>query len=370
MTKFVLNTFGDEQETAHASRTRSWAWLRRSGLVLLGLTLAGVAYQQWGEARDARRFPAPGELVSVGDHRLHIWCVGTGQPIVMMISGDGTPSVTLYAAQTKIARFTRVCSYDRAGLGWSDPQTRAMSLGDKVDDLDRLVTAKASGPLVLVPESGGNLIALGYAARAPGRVAGAVFVDASEPDLWFRGTPSVLPSLRQQNLFWQVGWRLGVTRAVLPFAVPAWVDQLSPKLRGQFDAVWSKPMPSYARDAIDTWEQTKVEDRPTARAGLLGDRPIAVIRHGVSGGPEIPAEFEKEWPAAQAKLAKLSSNSRSIVATDNHHPIAEENPQLVADVVRQVIFTIRNRAPLARQAGERRCCHSRSGGTDVSGVLD
>ena len=312
--------------------------------MLLGLTLAGVAYQQWGEARDARRFPAPGELVSVVDHRLHIWCVGTGQPTVMMISGDGTPSVTLYAAQTKIARFTRVCSYDRAGLGWSNPQTRAMSLGNKVYDLDRLVTARASGPLILVRESGGNLIALEYAARAPGKVAGAVFVDASEPDLWFRGMPCVLPSLRRQDMLWQVGWRLGVIRAMLPFAVPAWVDQLSPKLKGQFDAVWSKPMPGYARDAIDTWEQTRVEDRPTARPGLLGDRPIVVIRHGVSGGREIPPEFEKEWPAAQAKLAKLSSNGRSIVAADNHHSIAEENPQLVAKAVQQIVAEIRSRS--------------------------
>lgn len=325
------------------SRSRLWVWIRRSGLLLLGLTLAGVGYQQWGEARDARRFPAPGMLVSVGDHRLHIWCVGTGQPTVMMISGDGTPSVTLYAAQTMIARFTRVCSYDRAGLGWSDRQTRAMSLDDKVEDLSRLVSAKANGPLVLVPESGGNLIALGYAARAPGRVVGAVFVDASEPNLWFRGTPSVLPSLRRQDLFWQTGWRLGIIRVALPFAVPAWVNQLPPKLRGQFDAVWSKPMPSYARDGIDTWEQTKVEDRPTARAGLLGDRPIIVIRHGLSGGPEIPPEFETEWPAAQAKLARLSSNSRLIVATKNHHPIAEENPQLVVGAVRQVVTAARNR---------------------------
>lgn len=336
------------------TRSRPWVWMRRSGLVLLGLALAGVGYQQWGEARDARQFPAPGTLVSVGDHRLHIWCIGTGQPTVMMISGDGTPSVTLYAAQTMIARFTRVCSYDRAGLGWSDRQTRAMSLGDKVDDLDQLVIAKVNGPLVLVPESGGNLIALGYLARAPGRVVGAVFVDASEPHLWFRGTPSVLPSMRRQDVLWQAGWRLGIIRAALPFAVPTWVDQLPPKLRGQFDAVWSKPMPNYARDAIDTWEQTKVEDRPTARAGLLGDRPIIVIQHGLTGGPEIPPEFQKEWPTAQAKLAKLSSNSRSIVATNNHHPIAEENPQLVAEAVRQIVTAARIRDRESRVSASRK----------------
>lgn len=323
------------------SGSRSWIWVRRCGLSVLGLALVGIGYQQWGEAHDARRFPAPGVLVSVGDHRLHIWCIGTGQPTVMMISGDGTPSVTLYAAQTRIAQFTRVCSYDRAGLGWSDPQHRAMSLGDKVADFERLVIAKTSGPLVLVPESGGNLVALGYAARAPERVAGAVFVDASEPTLWFRGTPSIIPSMRRQDLLWQAGWRLGIIRVLLPFAVPTWVDRLPPQLRGQFDAIWSKPMPSYARDGIDTSEQTKVQDRPTARAGLLGDRSIIVIQHGVSGGREIPPEFEKEWPAAQEKLAGLSSNSRLIVATNNHHPIAEENPRLVAKAVWQVVSQVR-----------------------------
>ena len=88
------------------------------------------------------------------------------------------------------------------------------------------------------------------------------------------------------------------------------------------------------------------------RAGLLGDRPIIVISHGVSGEPGIPPEFEKEWPAAQAKLAKLSSNSRLIVATDNHHPIAEENPQLVAGAVWQIVSSVRSRAQSMKAGGQ------------------
>jgi pimeloyl-ACP methyl ester carboxylesterase len=217
-----------------------------------------------------------------------------------------------------------------------------MSLPDMVGDLEALLAnGKVEGPFVLVPESFGGMIALAYAKRNPTRIAGAVFVDASEPDLWFRLAPTSFGSMKRKDILWQVGWRLGIIRAALPYGSPDWVQKLPPKLRGEFDAVWSKPMASYANDAIDVLEQTKRSERPKATPGLLGVRPIIVLRHGKTGGMGMDADFEKEWPAAQAKLAALSSDSRLIVARDNGHPIAEENPQLVAGAVREIVAKVR-----------------------------
>jgi pimeloyl-ACP methyl ester carboxylesterase len=317
-------------------------WLKRLGLVFALLTIAGIGYQLWGEWRDKRVFPLPGQLVDVGGHRLHIWCVGQGSPTVLMLSGGGTPTVTMYDAQTRIGAFTRVCSYDRAGLGWSDPPTKPMSLPDMVDDLDALLlNGNIDGPFVLVPESFGGMVALAYAQRNPTKIAGAVFVDASEPDLWFRVSPKSHEAMKRNDMLWQVGWRLGIIRAALPFAAPDWVANLSPKLKGEFEAVWSRPMASFANDAIDAFQQTKISQRPSATPGLLGESPIIVLRHGKSGGMGTEEDFEKEWPAAQAKLAELSSDSRLIVAKENGHPIAEENPQLVADAVREIVSKVR-----------------------------
>jgi pimeloyl-ACP methyl ester carboxylesterase len=311
--------------------------------ILLGLLLvAGLAFEQWGEWRDARRFPPPGSLISVGDHRLHLRCVGQGQPTVLLLSGDSTPSVTLYEVQDRIAAYAQVCSYDRAGLGWSDPATKPMGLVDQVDDLASLLqAADIRGPFILVPESGGSLIALSYFARAPGKVAGMVLVDGSEPDLWFRGSPDEFPSMRMMDPVWQAAWRLGIIRAALPFAVPDWVATLRPTTKGQFYAVWSKPMPGYTRDTIDRWERTAVADRPTVIPGAWGTRPILLLRHGKAGGMGIPAQYEGEWPAAQARLATLSTNSKTIVAGANHHPIAEENPALVDAQVKALTMEIR-----------------------------
>lgn len=316
--------------------------MKRIVTLLAATVMLGVLYQQWGQARDAKQFPAPGALISVGDHRLHLWCIGKGAPTVLLLSGGGTPAVTMYDAQTRIGTFTKVCSYDRAGLGWSDPPTKAMSLPDMVGDLEALLLkGNVEGPFVLVPESFGGMVALAYAKRNPAKIAGAVFVDASEPDLWFRLAPTSFGSMKRKDMLWQVGWRLGIIRAALPLGAPDWVEKLPPKLKGEFTAVWSRPMASYANDSNDALEQTKVSDRPSATPGLLGKSPIIVLRHGTSGGMGMDEDFEKEWPAAQAKLAMLSSDSRLIVAEDNGHPIAEENPQLVADAVRDIVSKVR-----------------------------
>ncbi|MBB6503444.1 pimeloyl-ACP methyl ester carboxylesterase [Sphingomonas endophytica] len=318
--------------------------MRRASWITIGvgaLLLSGFAYQHIAERIDAVRHPAPGRLVAVGDHRLHLWCAGPGSPTVLLLSGDGTPSVTMYAEQRRIAADTRVCSYDRAGLGWSDPAPQPMGLRGQVDDLERLLArGGVDGPLVLVPESGGNVIALAFFRRAPQRVVGMVMVDGSEPSLWFRGSPDEFPMLRLTDPLWQAGWRLGIIRLILPFAVPSWVEALPPDLRGQFDAVWSRPMPGQVRDPVDRWEQTPVGGRPRAVSGMLGDRPLVVIRHGLAGGMGVPEKYKTEWPAAQAWLARLSRDSEMLVATRNHHPIAEENPALVSAQVRRVVARV------------------------------
>lgn len=315
-----------------------WASLALGILILLGLS-----YEHWAEYRDAVRTPPPGRMLTIGDHRLHLWCTGQGRPTVLLLSGDGTPSVTMYAAQHRIGTFTTACSYDRAGLGWSDPAVRPMGLAAQMRDLIGVVhQGRLATPLVLVPESGGNVLALSFFDRVPGAVAGMVMVDGSEPDLWFRGSPDEFPSMRMMNPVWQAGWQLGLVRLVLPHAVPPWVQVLPAPLRMQFDAVWSKPMPGYVRDTIDRWERTPIAMRPRIVAGAMGSRPLIVLRHGQPGGMGVPEKYEAQWGAAQAKLATLSTASETIVARHNHHPIAEENPALVSDQVHRMVEKIRS----------------------------
>lgn len=316
-------------------------WLKRIGIVFLILTTLGICYQQWGEWRDKRAFPMPGKLVDVGGHRLHIWCIGRGSPTILMLSGGGTPSVSSYDLQTRLAKTSRVCSYDRAGLGWSDPPKQRMGMSQIGADLEVLLARSGEkGPYLLVPESFGGMVAFAMATNTPDQVTGIVAVDASEPDLWYRVSGLEHASMRMRDHLWQVGWRVGLIRLLFDSQAPPWVGNMPPDLRGQFIAIWSRPMASFADDAIDAYEQTPLSERPKAVPGLLGNKPLIVISHGRKD-KWLGREFEQGWPEAQMVWTKVSTRSEHIIASTNGHAIAQENPQLVTDAVAKMVDDLR-----------------------------
>src|SRR5208282_5056747 len=109
-------------------KRRGWRWLKRialCGIGLIVLVIFAATVREWFATRaDARRFPQEGRFVDVGGFRLNIDCTGTAQPgtpTVILESGAGVPAVGWKLVQPEIAKFTKVCSYDRAGYGWSDP---------------------------------------------------------------------------------------------------------------------------------------------------------------------------------------------------------------------------------------------------------
>jgi pimeloyl-ACP methyl ester carboxylesterase len=90
-------------------------------IALIGLAAIGGGYQTLGAAADARAYPMPGRLIDVGGHRLHLNCIGSGFPTVVLEPGGGEMSSNLGWITPAVARTTRVCVYDRAGRGWSEP---------------------------------------------------------------------------------------------------------------------------------------------------------------------------------------------------------------------------------------------------------
>jgi len=316
-------------------------WLARIALGLGVLTTIGVSYQLWGEQHDARAYPMPGRLVDVGDHRLHLWCIGRGAPTVLMLSGSGTPAIASSELQLRIARTSRVCSYDRAGLGWSDPPRRPMNLAATLADLDALLAKSGErGPFVLVPESFGGLIALAFTHRAPMRVAGIVAVDSTEPESWVRISGPLQSSAVWRDRLWQIGWRTGLVRLLFDSQAPDWYYRMPPPLKARFKAVWTRPSASFANDWLDVYRYTPRAQIPRTTPGSLGDLPLIVISHGRSSD-FLGKPFESGWPAAQRRLTRLSSRTRHVIATENGHPIAEENPALVAREVARMIATLR-----------------------------
>lgn len=164
-----------------------------------------------------------------------------------------------------------------------------------------------------------------------------VFIDGSEPSTWF---PTVAKegtwrSRAMENLM-QVGWRLGVVRLILPRLEPSWAKALPLKTRAEFRTVFSRPNPGWG-DALDAYDRTPPSHRPSSTPGSLGKVPVTVIRHG-EGPTSIGSAFEAVWPEAQARLAKLTTGpSTTVVADATGHAIAQEQPDLVANVVRDAI---------------------------------
>src|ERR1044071_6195591 len=129
-------------------------------------------------------YTRPAALIPVdGQRRLNMFCVGEGTSAVVFIAGAWGNTMVWRRVQEPVSHLSRACSYDRAGLGFSDPATRASTALNTVDDLKNLLdAAKLKTPVVLVGHSAGGLYALLFAARYPDRVAGVVLVDPSDPE--------------------------------------------------------------------------------------------------------------------------------------------------------------------------------------------
>ncbi|HZI74994.1 MAG TPA: alpha/beta hydrolase, partial [Gemmatimonadales bacterium] len=150
------------------------------GLIVV-LGLVGASYESAAEAADVRAYPPPGQLVDVGGYRLHINCTGTGSPTVVIESGWGDMSAAWGWVQPEVAKTTRVCTYDRAGMGWSEASPEPRVAREYAKELHTLLAnAHETGPYVLVGHSMGGFTVLVYAHDYPADVSGLVLVDSQD----------------------------------------------------------------------------------------------------------------------------------------------------------------------------------------------
>jgi pimeloyl-ACP methyl ester carboxylesterase len=162
--------------TVFSQRTRHVAFII-AGLVTF-IVLAGVTYQSVATALERRKFPYPGRLIEVGDHQLHLHCVGEGTPTVVLEAPAAGVSVGWTWVQDEVAKTTRVCSYDRAGLGWSEAGEAGYRAARVPDELHMLLErAGEHAPLVIVGHELGASYARMYASRFREQVAALVLVD-------------------------------------------------------------------------------------------------------------------------------------------------------------------------------------------------
>ena len=311
-------------------QSRSRRWLLYPVVAILALASVGGIYETVGEALDERTYTMPGELVDVGDHRLHVHCTGTGSPTVVLEPGAGDFAATLGWIAPVVAKDTRVCVYDRAGRGWSEPADSPQDATQIAADL-RTVLRKADvpGPYVLAGHSFGGLYVLTYAADYPDDVAGMVLVDSTAPKAPSGEVAAASDLTDRVTALLSSTARLGLWRLINQFAY----DSLPPQSRDEAKARGSNA--STVRSTLDEYVQGNASMREAGALTDFSDKPLFVLTAAVGNSAG--------WPAKQNRLAKLSSNSAHRVVDGAEHAsfiyekkYAAETTQAILDVVSAV----------------------------------
>jgi pimeloyl-ACP methyl ester carboxylesterase len=252
--------------------------------------------------------------------------------MVVIEQGLASPSLLWWPVQESVARFAHVCTYDRAGYLWSDPAAGHRSIEDRVADLHKLLSqCGAPPPYVLVGHSFGGILVQAFARAFPSEVAGLVLVDTLDASVLFR--ESSMRFLRQgvtaQGVF-RVAAQLGLLRLL-----GSRVNPLLPEDPAGYALSVRPTQVAAVADDMRCLLNASLGMRQPLPAGLLGDRPLLVMTHGVAF-PEPAAVLEEGWAEAQQRLMGLSSDSELVVAERCNHMIPLEDPALVVEAIRRV----------------------------------
>jgi pimeloyl-ACP methyl ester carboxylesterase len=321
-------------------------WLGRILLVGLCLFLSLIIYLLVREsiARNKYRaeYPPPGQMVSLETHSIHLYCVGIGNPTVVFESDlDQYGSLSWDSVQGEIGKFTRACSYDRAGIMWSEPgplprdgEMIASELGAALD------VAGENGPYVLVGHAFGGAYVRIFAGQNPDAVCGMVLVDSSHPEMLTRfaefGIEREIPDKQIRP------WILLLSHLGMPSRFKGNQYNLPPKV---YD-----PQQAFLPESSMTWFDENVEGPNTlAQAGqyeYLGDTPLIVL---ASARPSIQVkgrDLQDVWLELQQELTLLSESSEFRTLQESGHYIQFDHPQKVVEAVRDVIQRCAGASPL------------------------
>ncbi len=287
---------------------------------------------------------APGKLVDIGTAKLHINCTGNGGPTVILDAGAGGWSIHLSSVQTEIAKTNRVCSYDRAGFGWSSAGVLPRTAKQAAVDLGKLLNNSGErGPFVLVGTSFGGYIARVYRDLFPENVAGIGLIDSGHEDQWKK---------------------LPATAQMLQFGIKSFKDIFRKLETGEFkkeqfkshisndllpiyqDAMTRKKTQSAFLSELESIDKSAEQ---LGKTGKIGNLPLMVLSAGNSFAAFIPPTKEnkvllenlnKGWMEMQHDLASLSTNSEHLISSNGIHSIATDKPKLVAGSVNLLIAMI------------------------------
>jgi pimeloyl-ACP methyl ester carboxylesterase len=289
--------------------------------------------------------PAAGRFYVVDGYKMHLYCTGEGSPTIVLDAGLGNDSLIWAKVQPELSKTTRVCSYDRAGFGWSDPQPGPHDAERIADQLHSLLTqAGITGATVLMGHSIAGLYIRAYVNRYPHNVSGLVFVDSSTPlqEDRFPADPEDTknPELELLELKWL--YMLGIPRVMGQCTHEAGFDDYAGRMIAE-----DQCRPSLWTAVGQEEKSGRQSGNETIHTGPFGDLPILIfsedpqlsVSSALPTKPEI--EMAKIWDEMQEDLKHLSTRSRRIIAKSSSHYIQIDRPDLLNQNVARFIQQIR-----------------------------
>ncbi len=310
--------------------------------------VSGVIYEQWSRRDVVDRHPPPGRMVEVDGHKLHLNCTGSGSPTIVLEAGAGTNGSLHFAqVQPEIAKSHRVCSYDRAGMMWSERRDGTRSAMRTVDDLHSLLEiATEPPPYVMVGYSMGGLFIRVFAERYPQEVVGMLFVEPSHPEQSERGA-----SIEGNDPYEYSQW----THLKLRVQVETGVARLFGILDDPDPSITAMIVNDFTPYGVVTYLEQELArqdlDAEAAAASAFDDMPIIVLTGELQIIPATPEEaadmspdevriwneWADLWYQLHAEIAELSTNSEHRVIDGSGHSMSREVPDAVIRGVHDVV---------------------------------
>jgi len=323
----------------------------RLQLALLITLATSVQLHSQGSASPG--YPPPGRLVDIGGRKLHLLCSGAGSPTVILAAGGGAFSIDWALVQPKVAGTTRVCSYDRAGLGWSDPGPAEETVEETISDLHRLLeSAGEKGPFILVGASVSGIFIRAYQHVFPEEVAGLVFANSSHRiGMNVKGKTGLIWDLSEDELRSAFPLPPSATKRPAPTHEGDPFDRLPPdlqKVRLWLDVrLWEKSDPAKAGpESLLSWRmeflrEFREQETAPGQGPPLGSLPVVVL------ASDSNATDPERKRSQMNGLVLLSSNAVHIVATGSGHEIHLYQPDVVVQALVRCVLAIRNGARLS-----------------------
>jgi len=326
-----------------------WLFICLASLFIVIIT-GGIIYQEISESRDLARFPAPGRLVDVDGRFMHIHCRGQGSPTVVLELGIGSVSATWDEMHQRLAAVTRVCAYDRAGLGYSEPFDHPRRATDVANLLHELLQrAGIRDDLILVGWSAGGVYIREFHQQFPEQVSAMLFVDSSHeqqanrmpqmPGSDSNSTPRIAKYLAPIGLIRMSGI---LDRRVDSSSAS---EELKPRLKALYNQSHALATVLKESDAFDLDIDASQPPAP------IGDLPLIVLTRGKpvelpEGSPpnttlELLQQERKARNELQQELTALSNRGKQIIAEESGHHIYLDQPELLIESVTELVSLAR-----------------------------